>query len=96
MNDFCFQIDIEESEWSEGGFVDWIDSGALKNVQQLAIELHVDHYEEDTKQYINMLEIFQNLHRLGFRVISYEPNYVKGPGPDGIYNFVEIVLMKEK
>ena len=96
MKKMYSKIDIEEYEWSEGGFVDWIASGALKNVHQLAIELHVDHYEENAKQYINMLQIFQNLHRIGFRVISYEPNYVKGPGPDGIYNFVEIVLMKEK
>ena len=31
---------------------------------------------------------------MGFKVISHEPNMVKGPGPNGFYNFVEVVLMK--
>jgi len=43
------KIDIEEYEFSEGGFRDWIDSGALNNVKQIAIELHVEHREENPK-----------------------------------------------
>ena len=39
------QIDIEAAEFSQGGFQDWISSGALINVSQLAIELHI--YDED-------------------------------------------------
>ena len=35
------QIDIEEAEYSEGGFDDWMKSGALTQVSQIAIELHM-------------------------------------------------------
>jgi len=88
------KIDIEEYEFSKGGFSDWLSSGALRNVNQIAIELHVDHHEENQSQYIELLKHLQDLYKLGFTVISHEPNMVKGPGPDGIYNFVEVVFMK--
>lgn len=88
------KIDIEEYEFSEGGFRDWINSGALNYVRQIAIELHVEHREENSKQYNEILQHLQDLYKLGFRVISHEVNMVKGPGMDGIYNFVEIVLLK--
>ena len=34
------QIDIEGYEFSEAGLRDWLDSGALNNVNQIALELH--------------------------------------------------------
>ena len=43
------QIDIEEYEFSEGGFDDWIRSGALENVNQMALELHVVHQESNPR-----------------------------------------------
>ena len=43
------QIDIEEYEFSEGGFEDWIKSGALVNVNQIALELHVLHKESNPR-----------------------------------------------
>ena len=46
------------------------------------------------RQYIEILKILQDLYVMGFKVISHEPNLVKGPGPNGFYNFVEVVLMK--
>ena len=46
------------------------------------------------RQYIEILKILQDLYVMGFKVISHEPNMVKGPGPNGFYNFVEVVLMK--
>ena len=36
-----FKIDIEGTEFSEGGFQDWISSGALQTVSQIALELHI-------------------------------------------------------
>ena len=35
------QIDVEGTEFTDGGLKDWIQSGALKNVNQIALELHV-------------------------------------------------------
>ena len=41
-NNCCFlQVDIEGHELREGGLKDWLSSGALNNVNQLAIELHL-------------------------------------------------------
>jgi len=88
------KIDIEGYEFSDGGFTDWIKSGALTHVKQLAIELHINHEENNERQYIEILKILQDLYVMGFKVISHEPNMVKGPGPNGFYNFVEVVLMK--
>ena len=45
----AFQIDIEEAEFSEGGFTNWINSGALDNVRQIALELHIYQNEENPK-----------------------------------------------
>ena len=36
-----FPIDVEGTEFTDGGFKDWIKSGALENVNQMALELHV-------------------------------------------------------
>ena len=41
------QIDIKGSEFSDGGFglnwiLDWIKSGALKNVRQMALEFYLE------------------------------------------------------
>ena len=44
-----FQIDIEGYEFSDGGFTDWIKSGALTHVKQLAIELHINHEENNER-----------------------------------------------
>ena len=46
---FKFQIDIEGYEFSDGGFTDWIKSGALTHVKQLAIELHINHEENNER-----------------------------------------------
>ena len=35
------QIDIEGYEFSHGGFEDWISTGALDIVSQIALELHI-------------------------------------------------------
>ena len=48
------------------------------------------------RQYNELLQLVQELYKLGFRVISHEPNMVVGPDPeDGFYHFVEVVFMKE-
>ena len=50
---------------SSGGFPDWISSGALNNVNQIALELHTG----DTG-FIPLMEILQQLYGLGFRLVS--------------------------
>ena len=89
------QIDIEGYEFSNGGFIDWIQSGALENVAQLALELHIPDNPDNDRQYIHLLRILQALYRLDYRVISQDVNMVVGPDRHGIYNFLEVVFMKE-
>ena len=57
-----FKIDIEEYEFSDGGFTDWISSGSLKNVGQIAIELHVENHEQNERwTYLEALSLDFNL-----------------------------------
>jgi len=86
------KIDIEGHELT--GLPDWVDSGILKNVNQLALELHLRRMHEGPK-FIWLLHILKSLYQLNFRIISQEVNMVAGPGSDGFYSFVEVVFMKD-
>jgi len=86
------KIDIEGHELP--GFRDWIDTGALKNVNQMALELHLTKLHQGPR-FIWLLEVLQDLYKMGFRVISHEVNMVIGPKEDGMYNLVEVVFMKD-
>ena len=84
------QADIEGAEWGRGGFSDWFNTGALTNVNQLAMEFHV----RPDSQFSSLLVILQQLYRLDFRLISQEVNMVVGPDSQGYYNLVEVFFMK--
>ena len=43
------QIDIEGYEFSEGGFKDWISTGALETVGQIALEIHIPDRPDDKR-----------------------------------------------
>ena len=112
MNCILCQIDIEAHEFTEGGFDDWITSGALENVGQIALELHVNYDQSDKRyhcdhttgydiiinyrQFIKLLKILQDLYKLKFRVISHGVNMVVGPKSDGFYTNIEVVFMKQQ
>jgi len=85
------KIDIEGHELS--GFPNWLSTGALNNVHQIALELHLTSLHSPVK-FKGMLEILQQLYKMNFRVISHEVNMVVGPGAHNLYNLVEVVFMK--
>merc|ERR1712106_400828 len=87
------KVDIEGHELGPGGLQHWIQTGALHQVNQLALELHLPVLDGDN--YVPLLQILQSLYKLNFRVISHEVNMVMGPGKDSFYNFVEVVFMKD-
>ena len=63
------KMDIEDSELT--GLPQWLSDGALKNVQQIAIEVHL----RGTQTTIEFLKTIQRLYLEGdYRLISYEPN----------------------
>ena len=63
------KMDIEGSELA--GLPSWLSEGALKNVQQIAAEVHLT----GTESTIAFLKTMQRLYFEGdYRLISYEPN----------------------
>jgi hypothetical protein len=63
-------------------------SGALKNILQIGIEFH--QVPRKVKVYFQMV---QELYKLGFKTIRWDPNLVAFPGR-GPINFFEIVFRK--
>jgi len=87
------KVDIEGHELGAGGLQHWLQTGVLHHVNQLAMELHLPLVQGDN--YVPLLQLLQDLHRLHFRVISHQVNMVMGPNKDSFYNFVEVVFMKD-
>ena len=72
-----------------------MNTGALANVKQLAVELHLSYVPNHLSFFLKLIEMLQDLYKLNFRIISHEVNMVMGPGADGRYNFLEVVFMKD-
>ena len=70
------KIDIEGGEFRKGGFDDWLKTGALMNVYQIALELHLT--GKDRGIYVYLLRILRSLTAIGFRLISQEVNMAVG------------------
>ena len=87
------KMDIEQAELE--GLPAWLASGALDNVQQIALEIHLT---EDVNVSVNFLKTLKKLYFEGnFRLISYEPNGCYRniyKGEDKYYRLFEIVLKK--
>ena len=83
------KLDIEGHEID--GLEEWLKSGALDNVQQIALEYHL----EDTISTMNLFKAILNLYFVGdYRLISFDLNGC-GRNEIGHYiKFAEIVLMK--
>ena len=95
------KVDIESAELK--AIPEWIESGILKNVRQIGIELHTGQLYVDkkdrprvTKSLLkSMLQMYDDL---GFRHVSYSPNTCVGKDADSLgkryYTFMDIVLYK--
>lgn len=68
------KIDIEGEE--KNSIPDWIESGALDNVEQIGMEVHL----QQKHKWLDALYIshYQSLYKIGFRLISWDPNVYKG------------------
>jgi len=91
---FYLKVDIEGSEL--GALPEWIESGALEKVEQLAMELHLPVIHQQSR-FQWLLKVLQQLYRIGFRCISHEVNMtVKNQsGTLGYHAFLEVVFMKD-
>jgi len=93
-NLFYLKVDIEGAELS--GMPEWIKSGALERVDQLAMELHLGPIHQG-QRFQWLLKLLQQLYSFGFRLISHEVNMtVKDQSPwQGYHSLLEVVLMKD-
>ena len=85
------KMDIESSELT--GLPQWLSDGALKYVQQIAVEVHLS----GTETTIEFLKTMQRLYFEGdYRLISYEPNgcWYNFIDKKKFYYLSEIVLKK--
>jgi len=91
---FYLKVDIEGSELT--ALPQWIESGALDKVEQLAMELHLPPIHQQ-KRFQWLLKVLQQLYTLGFRLISHEVNMtVKNQSATkGYHAFLEVVLMRD-
>ena len=83
---------------------DWLESGALKNVDQIGIELHLYKDKNEGRNRLQkllnigwgrpiFLDLMQKLYREGFRLISWRLNIGAGI-KDFRYLVVEVVLKR--
>ena len=95
------KVDIEGSELT--AIENWIESDALKNVQQMGIELHTGiHTLPEHRQIYTLSKILMAIkimcQKYGFKLIHYEPNGCVGKKEDNkereYFTYFEIVLYK--
>ena len=84
------KIDIEGGEVE--GLQEWFASGALNNVQQIALEYHL----LDTRSTLSFFHAITNLYfEADFRLISYDLNGCDRAKYRAYHKYAEIVLMRK-
>ena len=83
------KIDIEGHEVD--GLLEWLESGALTNVQQLGLEFHLLNTETTLKFFHGLAKIYVES---DFRLISFDLNGCAGKVGDKYVEYAEIVLMR--
>lgn len=88
------KVDVEGAEIK--ALQGWIESGAMNNVKQIGMEIHTALNKEDSKLILTeLIECFQALYNMGFRLISYEANGCAGKDAEKKYFSVfEIVFYR--
>jgi len=89
---FYLKVDIEGMELA--ALPEWVESGALAGVEQLAMELHLPTVH-DQHRFPWLLKLLQQLYKLGFRVISHEVNMTVKSTSSGYHSHLEVVLMRD-
>ena len=83
------KIDIEGYEVD--GLLQWLESGALDNVQQIGLEYHLPDTETTLKFFYALIKLY---FEGNFRVISYDLNGCATKQPNHAPKYAEILLMK--
>ena len=83
------KVDIEGHEVD--GLMQWLDSGALNNVQQIGLEYHLPDAETTLKFFYVLTKLY---FEGNFRVISFDLNGCASKQPNHAPKYAEIVMMK--
>ena len=71
------KVDVESHEIE--AIPEWLETGVLKNIHQIGLEIHTGNQaltEEERPPVLKaLLGAFVEFYRLGFRVVSFSPNY---------------------
>lgn len=90
------KVDIEGSEID--AMRNWAESGVLKYVRQIGIEVHTIHNAATGKEFLQrLIENFRLLNKQGFKLISVTNNECIGKAYDlnkQYYNLFELVFHK--
>jgi len=95
------KVDVESSEINS--IPEWLQTGALNNVQQIGIEMHTGKVhltsEERPNVFRQLLKSFQELYKIGFRLVSYAPNLCVGntsqdQDSKNYYTYADIVFIR--
>ena len=94
------KVDVEGSELK--AMRGWIESGVLKNIRQIGIELHTGPVhlpgEKQTAMLTELVGVIRDLHKQGFRLISYNPNGCVGKAQDPgkkYYTYFDVVFYRK-
>lgn len=98
------KVDIEEEELNS--LPQWIETGVLNNVDQLALEMHLnvlhknvykkEDWVSEKHRFKDILTQMQELYKQNFRIVSFIPNLSYGKAlNDEYYSLYEIVYMKD-
>ena len=90
---FYLKVDIEGEELNS--LPEWVSSGALNHVKQMALEFHLGPIHSQ-RRFNWLLELMSQLYKLNFRLISHEINMTVGKAAnDNYYSYMEVVFMKD-
>jgi hypothetical protein len=89
---FYLKVDIEGAELA--ALPEWLESGVLEHVEQLAMELHLPPVHQE-QRFPWLLELLQRLYKAGFRLVSHEVNMTVKNISLGYHNYLEVVLMRD-
>jgi hypothetical protein len=91
------KVDVEGSEMKALPLWAKSDKGALRHVRQLGIEMHTRSVKAASDEMRSLLKAFANMHRMGFRMVSYTPNLCLGRNRDPaktFYTFFDMVFYR--
>ena len=93
------KLDVEGSEFDS--MAEWMDTDALRNVQQVGVELHLDGKSggKDPQLLATTLRSLQRMHKSGLRLAAYSPNMCQARWKEAdqmYHSFFDLLFVRTK